>query len=129
MGLDLTIYKENKKGKRREIDYFSSDGWIIVRYFEGQLNKPLYDSEISVSLEQIRDLIKRCANVLIAYYNRTFEEPNVWIEAVKDNLHEPPEDEYTTGVFIDEVSRIYDSLWKIQEELYDNESIILNISY
>lgn len=126
MGLDLTIYKENKKGKREELAYFASDGWPIVKYFETLFDKPLNDIDTPISVEQIREFLTYCKEVLLAYYNRTFDNPKEWIKVAYNIIPNDVGNEYD---YIDCISEIYDELWKVQEELYDNENVILDISY
>ena len=132
MGLDLTIYKEKKNGKRLELADFGSAGWSIVTYFAKKLdNKDLYNTEVRVTVAESRELIESCKEVLLSYYNRSFDNPNSWVDvaiAVFDTYDEDYYDEYDAA-YIDNISTIYEELWKIQEEYYDDEILIFDINY
>lgn len=132
MGLDITIYKENKKGKRHELVYFCNDGWPIINFIKRNLNKSVScDSEVVMSLDDIQELINGCKDVLIAYYERSFENSRSWLNIADFIFHSYDKeyfDEYN-DYYIDSISTIYRAFWNIQEELYNNETIILNISY
>lgn len=127
MGLDLTIYKENKKGKRQIVTEFSNDGWPIVTYLEQTLCQGLNDKELYVSIDNIYNMIDACKQVIIEYYNRTFEKPNSWVDTAK-YMFSTYKEEYN-DTYIDNISYIYKELWNIQEELNDNEKLIFTISY
>lgn len=127
MGLDLTIYKENKKGKRQMVAEFSNDGWPIVTYLEKTLCQGLNDKELYVSIDNIYNMFDACKQVLIEYYNRTFEKPNSWVDTAK-YMFSTYKEEYN-DTYIDNISYIYKELWNIQEELNDNEKLIFEISY
>ena len=131
MGLDLTIYKTDRKGRKKYLNHFSSDGWIIVTYLEQRHKKSLNDQKIVVSEEEIKDLIGRCKKVLLYYYERIFEEPNKWVENAHSILPITinAKTEWYDDEYIDNLSYLYRDLWKIVEELYDYENIIFEISY
>lgn len=131
MGLDLTIYKENKKGKRTEIASFGRDAWPIVTYFETYLDKELNDCQISVSKDEIISLIYRCKDVLIAYYNRDFEDTDSWIVKAKFELPiyiNANSNNYDNN-YIENISYIYNQFWEIIDSLWDDETVIFDINY
>lgn len=128
MGLDITIYKKNKKDKLQEIAYFFSDGWPIVYHLKRKLNKELYNEEVVLGMDDIREIIDCCKKILTAYYNRSFEYPWEWKKVATDTFDDWGHCEHD-DTYIDNISEIYRTLWKIQEELYDNETVIFDISY
>lgn len=131
MGLDLTIYKEKKNGKHIELAYFGRAGWPIVRYLEKHFNKNLNDSQVTLTIRDVKQLIVCCVEVLTAYYGRAFENPRSWVEVaatVFDSYDAEYYDEYNDA-YINNIGTIYEKLWEIQEELWDNETVILDISY
>lgn len=132
MGLDLTIYKENNKGKRREVGYFCSDGWSIVTYFATKLNnKDLSDVEIPITMTDIRDLIERCKKVLTAYYSRSFDNPDSWVDVAVEAFNAYDEDYLDSydDNYIDDIISIYRDLWAIQAYEDDDTKFIVDISY
>ena len=133
MGLDLDIYKENKRGKQNHITHFSSDGWPIVTYFENKHKKSFNDSEVKTSESDIRDIIERCRDIIISYFQNTFEwNKDKWILFAQSTLPISNKDgkEWYDSSYIDDLVAIYDELLNIYKEMDENtESIIFKISY
>lgn len=131
MGLDLTIYKEKKNGKHIELAYFGRAGWPIVNYLKKQLNKDLNDTQVELTVRDVKRLIYSCVEVLTAYYGRDFEHPRCWvITAVRvfDSYDEKDYEEYN-NYFIENIATIYKELWNIQDSYWDDDIIIFDISY
>ena len=131
MGLDLNISKENRKGKRNYITYFSSNGWPLVTYFKNIYKESLNDSEVKASQEDIRNIIERCKDVLINYFQNTFEWDDKWISYAQSLLpisNNAEKDWYDT-VYIDNIFEIYEEFMNIYREMDIDESIIFEISY
>lgn len=132
MGLDLTIYRQKKNGKRVELADFGRSGWSLVTYLARKHdNKDLYDAEVQVTVAELREMIECCKEVLLAYYNRSFDNPDSWVDiaiAVFDTYDEDYHDEYNEA-YINDISDLYEELWKIQNEYYDDEILIFDISY
>lgn len=131
MGLDIDIYKENKRGKRNHITHFSSDGWPIVTYFENLHNKSFNDSEIKASQEDIRNIIEKCRDILITYFQNSFEWDNKWVSFAQFvfPISNNAEKDWYDRTYIDNVFNIYNELMDIYKEMDNNESIIFEISY
>ncbi|MCH5167911.1 MAG: hypothetical protein J1F35_08540 [Erysipelotrichales bacterium] len=131
MGLDLNIYKENKRGKRNHITYFSSDGWPIVTHFENLHNQSFNNSEVKASQEYIRNIIEHCRDIIIAYFQNTFECDDKWIPLAKSLFPISNKDDklWYDKTYIDNLFVIYEELMSIYEEMDSDETIIFEISY
>ena len=133
MGLDIDIYRENRKGKRNHITYFGNNGWPIVTYFENIHNKEFSDTEVKASELDIRGLIERCRDVIIAYLQNTFEwDKDKWISVAQSLLpiSDNSEKDWYDETYIENLFNIYEELMSIYKEMDENkESIIFEISY
>lgn len=132
MGLDINIYKENKRGKRNNITYFGSNGWPLVTYFENKHNEDFNDSEVKASQEDIRDIIEKCRDIIISYFQNTFEwNKDEWITFAQSTLPiSNIEDRvWYDKTYVDDLFTIYEELMNIYKEMDIDESIIFEISY
>lgn len=132
MGLDLEIYKENKKGERNHVIYFGGNGWPLVTYFENLHKKDLNDSEVKASQEDIRNIIEKCKDILISYFQNTFErDKDEWISFAQSTLPITNNEgrEWYDKTYADDLFVIYEELMDIYKEMNDDESIIFEISY
>lgn len=130
MGLDVDIYKKNKKGKEIYIDSVDGGYWFILTYLKAISN--ISDScVVYITQDHIKNLIERCRDVLLSYYSNTFDWTNSWINTAmsilplcKDSKNTQYDKDY-----IYNVSYTYELFLKIYEGLYDNETICIKISY
>lgn len=132
MGLDINVYKINKKDKEIYHDGFGSGYWFIVTYLETIPDITINDyCKIQITREQIKTFIEKCRDVLLCYYKNTFDWNNGWIDAAKEILPI-----YTKDVnlvygkdYIESVSLAYESFLKLYEESYEDEKYCIQISY
>lgn len=132
MGLDIDIYKENKRGKRNHIIFLGANGWPLVTYFENLHNKKFSDAEVKASQEDIRDIIEKCRDIIIKYFQNTFEwNKDEWISFAQSLLPLSNTDgkEWYDKTYIDDLFIIYEELISIYKEMDIDESIIFEISY
>lgn len=132
MGLDIDIYEENKRGERNDITYFGSNGWPIVTYFENKHNKDFNDSEVKASQEDIRDIIEKCRDIIISYFQNTFEwNKDEWITYAQSTLPISNKEDrvWYDKTYVDDLFTIYEELMSIYKEMDVNESVIFKISY
>ena len=132
MGLYIDIYKENKRGKRNHITFIGGNGWPLVTYFENLHNKEFSNAEVKASQDDIRDVIEKCRDIMISYFQNTFEwDKNEWIDYAQATLPISNREDrvWYDKTYVDDLFIIYEELMSIYKEMDIDESIIFEISY
>ena len=131
MGLDIDIYKQNRKGKKQHVEWLGSGYWFVVTYLESISKEVSCDCEIEINKEQVKNLIERCKDVLINYYNNPFDNDQLWIDLAQGILpvYAGAEKIHYDKNYRECVSEAYEIFLKIYNELDNEETVIIEISY
>ena len=131
MGLDIDIYIRNRKGGKELIDCLGNDYWFVVTYLESISKEVSCDCELKIDKKQIKSLIERCKEVLICYYHDTFENNGLWINLAQSilPLYKDAEKEEYVKDYLKCVSYAYELFLKLYNELDNEETAIIEISY
>ena len=132
MGLDISVYKIDKRDRKAFHDWFGSSHWFIVTYLESIPNLAVTDyCNVHITRKQVKTFIEKCRDVLLCYYENTFDWDNAWIDIAKEILPIDKRDmnlNYGKG-YIKSVSVAYESFLKLYEESYEDEKYCIYISY
>lgn len=132
MGLDIDIYKTNRKDKKQFICHFGTGYWFIVTYLESLPDTKVDDfCEVKITREQVKTFIEKCRDVLLCYYKNTFDLNNGWVDAAKEILPIYKKDinlTYEKG-YIEPVSIAYEEFLELYKKLEEDDIICIYISY
>lgn len=132
MGLDIDIYKANRRNKKNFICHFGTGYWFIVTYLESIPDTKVDDfCEVKITQEQVKAFIEKCRDVLLCYYNHTFDWYDEWIETAKEILpiYKKDIDLKYGKDYIDSVSIAYEEFLKMYKTLEEDDIICVYISY
>lgn len=130
MGLDIDIYKLNNKGEKELVQAVGNSYWFLLTYIENILGRE-WPLEYQMPVEQAKDLVERCCDVLLNYFNSPRKGWDKFVEKAKELLpissvadDERYDDDYATAVFLTS-----NTFFKLYKELSEEESIWIEISY
>ena len=130
MGLDIDIYKQNNKGEKELVHAMGNSYWFLLTYIENILGKE-WPLEYQMPVEQAKDLVERCCDVLISYFNSSRKGWDKFIEKAKELLpissvadDERYDDDYATSVFL-----VYETFSKLYKKLSEDETIWIEMGY